>query len=41
MLESVARLRGLIAGALSHPPAEPDDRMTRLVTELAALRRAS
>ncbi len=41
MLESVARLRGLIAGALIHPPAEPDDRMTRLVTELAALRRAS
>jgi homocysteine S-methyltransferase len=41
MLESVGRLRGLIAGALIQPPAEPDDRMTRLVTELACLRWAS
>jgi methionine synthase / methylenetetrahydrofolate reductase(NADPH) len=41
MVESVGRLRGLIAGALIHPPAEPDDRMTSLVTELAGLRWAS
>jgi homocysteine S-methyltransferase len=41
MLDSVGRLGGLIAGALIHPPAEPDDRMTRLVAELAGLRRAS
>jgi homocysteine S-methyltransferase len=41
MLDSVGRLRGLIAGVLIHPPAEPDDRMARLVGELAALRRAS
>jgi len=38
MVESVGRLRGLIAGVLIHPPAEPDDRMTSLVTELAGLR---
>jgi methionine synthase / methylenetetrahydrofolate reductase(NADPH) len=41
MLENVGRLRGLIAGALIHPPAEPDDRMARLVAELAGLRWAS
>ena len=41
MLESVGRRRGLIAGALIHPPAEPDEQMTSLVTELAGLRRAS
>jgi methionine synthase I (cobalamin-dependent)/5,10-methylenetetrahydrofolate reductase len=41
MLDSVGRLRGLIAGVLIHPPAEPDDRMASLVGELAALRRAS
>ena len=41
MVDSVGRLRGLIAGALIHPPAEPDDRMTSLVTELADLRWAS
>jgi hypothetical protein len=41
MVESVGRLRGLIAGALIHPPAEPDDRMTSLVTELAGVRWAS
>jgi len=41
MLESVGRLRGLIAGALIHPPAGPDDRMTSLVPELARLRWAS
>ena len=41
MLDSVERLGGLIAGVLLHPPAEPDDRMTRLVAELARLRRAS
>lgn len=41
MLESVGRLRGLIAGALIHPPAEPDEQMTSLVTELAGLRWAS
>jgi len=41
MLDSVGRLRGLIAGVLIHPPAEPDDRMTSLVCELAGLRRAS
>jgi methionine synthase I (cobalamin-dependent)/5,10-methylenetetrahydrofolate reductase len=41
MLESVSRLRGLIAGVLIHPPAEPDEQMTSLVTELARLRWAS
>ncbi len=41
MLDSVGRLRGLIAGVLIHPPAEPDDRMTGLVAELAGLRWAS
>jgi hypothetical protein len=41
MLESVGQLRGLIAGALIHPPAEPDDRMTSLVAGLAGLRWAS
>jgi len=41
MVESVGRLRGLITGALIHPPPEPDDRMTRLVAELADLRWAS
>jgi hypothetical protein len=41
MLVSVGRLRGLIAGALIHPPAELDDRMTSLVAELAGLRWAS
>jgi 5,10-methylenetetrahydrofolate reductase len=41
MLDSVGRLRGLIAGVLIHPPAEPDDRMASLVGELAGLRRAS
>jgi methionine synthase / methylenetetrahydrofolate reductase (NADH) len=41
MLESVGQLRGLIAGALIHPPAEPDDRMTSLVAKLAGLRWAS
>ncbi|MGH3200581.1 MAG: homocysteine S-methyltransferase family protein [Streptosporangiaceae bacterium] len=41
VLGSVGRLRGLIAGALIHPPAEPDDRMASLVGELAGLRRAS
>ena len=41
MLDSVGRLRGLIAGALIHPPAEPDDRMTSLVAQLAGLRQAS
>jgi hypothetical protein len=41
MVDSVGRLRGLISGALIHPPAEPDDRMTSLVTELAGLRWAS
>jgi homocysteine S-methyltransferase len=41
MLESIGQLRGLIAGALIHPPAEPDDRMTSLVAKLAGLRRAS
>jgi len=41
MVESVGLLRGLIAGVLIHPPAEPDDRMTSLVTELAGLRWAS
>jgi homocysteine S-methyltransferase len=41
MLESVGRLRGLIAGALIHPPAEPDDRMASLIAELAGLRWAS
>ena len=41
MLENVGRLRGLIAGALIHPPAEPDDRMTTLVAGLAGLRWAS
>ena len=35
MLDSVGRLGGLIAGALIQPAAEPDDRMTRLVAELA------
>jgi hypothetical protein len=40
-VDSVGRLHGLIAGALIHPPAEPDDRMTSLVTELASLRSAS
>jgi len=41
MLENVGRLRGLIAGALIHPPAGPDDRMTSLVAELVGLRWAS
>jgi hypothetical protein len=41
ILESVGRLRGLIAGVLIHPPAEPDEQMTSLVTELAGLRWAS
>jgi methionine synthase / methylenetetrahydrofolate reductase(NADPH) len=41
MVESASRLRGLISGALIHPPAQPDDRMTALVRELADLRRAS
>jgi len=41
MVDSVGRLRGLIAGALIHPPGGPDDRMTSLVTELASLRSAS
>jgi methionine synthase / methylenetetrahydrofolate reductase(NADPH) len=41
MLDSVGRLDGLIAGALIHPPAEPDERLARLVNELASLRRAS
>jgi homocysteine S-methyltransferase len=41
MVTSVGRLRGLIAGALINPPAEPDDRMTSLVAELASLRSAS
>ena len=41
MLESVGQLRGLIAGALIHPPAEPDERMTSLVAKLAGLRWAS
>lgn len=41
MLDSVGRLGGLIAGALIQPAAEPDDRMTRLVAELAGLRWAS
>jgi len=41
MLESVGRLRGLIGGVLIHPPAEPDEQMTSLVTELAGLRWAS
>ena len=41
LLDSVGRLHGLIAGALIHPPPEPDDRMTSLVAELAALRWAS
>jgi len=41
MLESVGRLRGLIAGVLIHSPTEPDDRMTGLVAELADLRWAS
>jgi homocysteine S-methyltransferase len=31
LLESIGRLRGLIAGALIHPPAEPDEQMTSLV----------
>jgi methionine synthase / methylenetetrahydrofolate reductase(NADPH) len=39
--ESVRQLRGLIAGALVHAPGEPDERMTRLVTELASIRQAS
>jgi homocysteine S-methyltransferase len=41
VLGSVGRLRGLIAGALIHPPAEPDDRMTGVVAGLASLRWAS
>jgi hypothetical protein len=41
LLESIGRLRGLIAGALIHPPAEPDEQMTSLVAELASLRWAS
>jgi hypothetical protein len=41
MVTSVGRLRGLISGALINPPAEPDDRMTSLVAELAGLRSAS
>jgi hypothetical protein len=41
VLESVTQLRGLIAGALVHAPGEPDERMTKLVTELASMRQAS
>jgi hypothetical protein len=39
--ESVAGLRELIAGVIIHAPAEPDDRMTNLVTELSTARQAS
>jgi len=41
LLESIGRLRGLIAGTLIHPPAEADEQMTSLVAELASLRWAS
>jgi methionine synthase / methylenetetrahydrofolate reductase (NADH) len=41
LLESIGRLRGLIAGALIHPPAEADEQMSSLVAELASLRWAS
>jgi homocysteine S-methyltransferase len=41
VLESIARLRELIAGVIIHAPAKPDDRMTNLVTELSTARQAS
>jgi homocysteine S-methyltransferase len=41
MLQSVSRLRGLIAGVLIHAPGQPDDRMASLVNRLASMRRAS
>jgi hypothetical protein len=39
--ESVAGLREFIAGVIIHAPAEPDDRMTNLVTELSTAGQAS
>jgi methionine synthase / methylenetetrahydrofolate reductase (NADH) len=40
-LDGVARLRQLIAGVVIHAPGEPDDRMTKLVTELSSAQQAS
>jgi homocysteine S-methyltransferase len=41
VLDSVASLAGLIAGVLIHAPSRPDERLTDLITGLAAIRRAS
>jgi homocysteine S-methyltransferase len=41
VLDSVASLAGLIAGVLIHAPSTPDERLTDLITGLAAARRAS
>ena len=41
VLDSAASLAGLIAGVLIHAPSTPDERLTDLITGLAAARRAS
>ena len=41
VLDSVASLADLIVGVLIHAPSRPDERLTDLITGLAALRRAS
>ena len=41
VLDSVASLAGLIAGVLIHAPSGPDERLTDLISGLAAIRRAS
>ena len=38
--EAVHKLRDLASGVLIHAPARPDDRMTRLITNLAEMRSA-
>jgi methionine synthase I (cobalamin-dependent)/5,10-methylenetetrahydrofolate reductase len=41
VLDRVASLAGLIAGVLIQAPSRPDDRLTDLISGLAAIRRAS